>query len=146
MTRAYFTAATGAILFNESLSENTLPLFFKMKNLYKNNSKPVLIENINLTIWNRKLRFFSMDIRPKISNMGRKMLKLISTSPASRRCCIWFSSFRRLNAERGDWSPGSGFKQSIKDFLCIWYLYSELLYLFLNVLENQNKGVKCFNN
>lgn len=77
-TRAYFTAATGAISFNKSLSVITPLLFFKKNNLYRNYTINNFSCNTNLTLWNKSLGLSSMNNKSNISNMERNMLKLTS--------------------------------------------------------------------
>lgn len=125
-TRAYFTAATSAISFNKSLSVNTLLLFFKRKNLYINFSTYIFTDNMNLTVWNKQLGFSSMNRKSKISNIERNMLKL---TPRVKSIIIGLIISDGWMQKRGHWNPRFGFKQSIKNFPYIWYLYNELAYL-----------------
>jgi LAGLIDADG DNA endonuclease family/Cytochrome C and Quinol oxidase polypeptide I len=127
-TRAYFTAATFVISFNRSLSVNTPLLFFKAKKkfLYKNFSTYFSVNNTSLTLWNKPLGLCSMNIKSKIKNIERNMLKLTSRA---RSIIIGLILSDGWMEKRGHWNPRLGIKQSIENFPYIWCLYNELAYL-----------------
>jgi hypothetical protein len=137
MTRAYFTAATGAIFFYRSLNVNIPLLFLNSQYLYKNFSNKWVNSDLSLTIWNKSLGFSSMIRKSRISNQERNMLKL---TPRARSIIIGLIISDGWMDKRGHWNPRFGFKQSIKNFPYIWHLYNELAYLCSgNIYLGKNK-------
>lgn len=67
-----------------------------------------------------------MNKKSKINNIERNILKL---TPRVRSIIIGLILSDGWMQKRGHWNPRLGFKQSIKNFPYIWYIYNELAYL-----------------
>lgn len=130
-TRAYFTAATGAISLNISLSVITPPLFFYSVKFYKKYHTLPKNECLALTLWNNPLGFSSMNKKPKITNLERDYLNL---TPRVRSIIIGLMLSDGWLQKRGHWNPRFGLKQSIKNFSYLWIVYNELAYLCSNLI------------
>ena len=122
-TRAYFTAATCGISFNNTLSVNTLLLFFN-NILYKNYSTYTSCKE--LTLWNKPLGYASHYRKAKITNIERNMIQLTSRVRSIIVGLILSDAWMR---KHGHWNPRIGLKQSVKNFTYLWQVYNELAYL-----------------
>ena len=120
-----FTAATCGISFNNTLSVNTLLLFFN-NILYKNYSTYTSCKE--LTLWNKPLGYASHYRKAKITNIERNMIQL---TPRVRSIIVGLILSDGWMSKNGHWNPRLGLKQSVppKNFHFLWNLYNELAYL-----------------
>jgi hypothetical protein len=126
LTRAYFTAATGAILFNKSLNVKIPLLSFIKKFFYCHFSTKVSINNLALTIWDKPLGISSMNNKPRITDLEKDMLKLTSRVKSILIGLVISDGWIQ---KRIHWNPRFGLKQSIKNFPFLWHVYNEMAYL-----------------
>jgi hypothetical protein len=158
-TRAYFTAATGAISLFIILSVNTSPKFFpiKMNNnvlMYKNNH--LNKKTVSLVLFNEEKLTIKIQkgILTKISRNN------ISMTSFQRSIIVGLILSDGWIQYRKTWNPRIGFKQSIKNFNYFWYVFIQLSslcsgypWLVSNVkrgklfyaLEFNTRQLKCIN-
>jgi len=131
MTRAYFTAATGAILLLKILSVNTPPKFFSTKNN---------INNKYLILYN-KYDSLQLNNKKKLRDTDRNA---ISLTKEERSVFIGLLLSDAWLQKRKGWNPRIGLKQSIKHFEFLWYTFIKLSkfcsnYPYLTKVFKRNK-------
>jgi len=128
LTRAYFTAATCAISLYIPLRVTPSSKSFSNKNSVLKNC---LFTNTNtntsqITIWNKQIGINSMSFKTRLTSSEIFLLKL---TPRVKSILIGLILSDGWIQKRGHWNPRIGFKQSIKNFPYLWYIYKDLAYL-----------------
>lgn len=141
-TRAYFTAATCANSLYISLSVNTSSKSFSTINSLKTLSTNTSCKEI--TLWNKQLGISSMSSKSRLKNSDRLLLNL---TPRVKSIIIGLILSEGWLQKRGEWNSRIGFKQSIKNFPYLWYIFNELAYLCSGLpyaVKTVTRGKICY--
>lgn len=125
-TRAYFTAATCAISLYLSLR------VYSSSKSFSNSKK--LSTNTNsscnqITLWDKQAPWRcinNMNLKPRLTNSEKNILTL---TPRVKSIIIGLILSDAWIQKKGHWNTRIGFKQSIKNFSYLFYIFSEIGYL-----------------
>jgi len=140
---------------NKLKTSSNLKMFLKKE--FLRTTQRVVHESKNIVLWNKETSISSMNKKNVLTKLDRNLINITNYNKSIIIGLILSDGWIQ---KRKGWNPRIGFKQSIKNFEYLWYVFNKLSvfcsnypYLCKNIkrgklfnsLQFQTRQLKCFN-